>query len=151
MKKYIANAQQMFAIIIYDPHNRPLKQILLSSRYQEGSGHTEVSDLVKMPSHPCHSFFWSHSFWSVFKRKDHFSSMGRPGPRLWFPGKPRSRLQVAGWLSHPGVVPNYKWKAVPCSSICLYSSFHLLRLLGVCVGLGAWRWSRCGHILSSSK
>lgn len=44
----------MLVVVIYDPHNGPLKQSLLSSHCQEGSGHTEVSDSVKVPSHPIH-------------------------------------------------------------------------------------------------
>lgn len=136
---YLLSSQQTFATSFLSPH------------YQEESGPLEVSDVVRMPSHPHRSFFWSHSFWSVFKRHEPFGFMGRPGHRLWFPGKLQAASRLVADFSHPGVGPKYKWKAVPCSSPGLCSGLHLLCLLGAYVGLGAWRWSRCGHILSSSK
>lgn len=83
-----------------------------------------------------------------FKRKEPFRSACSRA-RLWFPGKPRNCLQAGGWLSHPGV-PKCKWNTVPGSSTRLYGSPHLLPSGSVC-RLRAWHWSRCGHILSSSK
>lgn len=79
---YLLSSQQTFATSFLSPH------------YQGESGPLEVSDVVRMPSHPHRSFFWSHSFWPVFKRHEPFGFMGRPGHRLWFPGK----LQAASRL-----------------------------------------------------
>ena len=106
----------MWAIIIYYPHNKPLKQILFSSHYQEGSGHTEASDMGKT-SLPDHSLFWFHPFWPAFQREDPFGSLVRPGQRPRFPGKAGSCLRVGLWLSHPEVEPTCKWNAAPGSSI----------------------------------
>lgn len=58
----------MWAIIIYYPHNKPLKQILFSSHYQEGSGHTEASNMDKT-SLPDHSLFWFHLSGRLSKEK----------------------------------------------------------------------------------
>lgn len=106
----------MWAIIIYYPHNKTLKQTLFSSHYQEGSSHTEASDMGKT-SLPDHSLFWFHPFWPAFQREDPFGSLVRPGQRPRFPGKAGSCLQVGLWLSHPEVEPTHKWNAVPSSFI----------------------------------